>query len=185
MPGRRLPTAAEAAEILARRRTRPARRAAPAAGRSLAPFLKSLDARFGQGPGALQARWPEIVGVDLARRTEPVKVSSPRDGSPGVLEIRVSGPVATLIQHRSSEILDRVNLFLGAGAAGRLRVVQGPLRERQVKAPSLAGRRRPPPLDAAVEADLALEAEPARTDRLRRALVALGRSVHRNPPGSP
>ncbi len=146
MPSRRLPTLAEAAEILARRRTRPARRAAPPAGRSLTPLLKALDERFGQGPGALQARWPEIVGADLARRTEPVKLSLPRGGTPGVLEIRVAGPSATLIQHRSAEILERVNLFLGAGSAGRLRVVQGPLRLRPVQAPAqLAGRRRPPP----------------------------------------
>jgi len=146
MPSRKLPTLAEAAEILARRRTRPARRPAPPAGRSLTPLLKALDERFGQGPGALQARWPDIVGADLARRTEPVKLSSPRGGAPGVLEIRVAGPSATLIQHRSAEILERVNLFLGAGSAGRLRVVQGPLRLRPVQAPAqLAGRRRPPP----------------------------------------
>ncbi|MCA6334480.1 MAG: DUF721 domain-containing protein, partial [Phenylobacterium sp.] len=105
MPSRKLPTLAEAAEILARRRTRPARRPAPPAGRSLTPLLKALDERFGQGPGALQARWPDIVGADLARRTEPVKLSSPRGGAPGVLEIRVAGPSATLIQHRSAEIL--------------------------------------------------------------------------------
>jgi hypothetical protein len=180
MPGRRLPTTAEAAEILARRRTRPARRAAPPAGRSLAPVLKALDARFGQGPGALQARWTEIVGADLARRTEPVRLSPPRGGGPGVLEIRVAGPSATLIQHRSAEILDRVNLFLGAGAAGRLRVVQGPLRNPVANLRQGVSRRRPPPLDAAVEVALEAAAAPARTDRLRAALVDLGRSVHRN-----
>ena len=182
MRGRRLPTPAEAAEILARRRTRPAHRAAPPAGRSLAPALKALDASFGQGPGALQARWPEIVGAELARRTEPVRLSSPRGGAPGVLEIRVAGPSATLVQHRSAEILDRVNLFLGAGAAGRLRVVQGPLRNPPPNLRQGVSRRRPPPLDAAVEAALDAGAAPARTDRLRAALVALGRSVHRNRP---
>lgn len=183
MPSRRLPTLAEAAEILARRRTRPARRAAPPAGRSLAPLLKSLDERFGQGPAALQARWGEIVGPDLARRTEPVRVTPPRGGQAGVLEIRVAGPSATLVQHRSAEILDRVNLFLGAGAAGRLRVVQGPLRRPAAPGPAPGtSRRRSPPLDAALEAALAEAAEPARTDRLRRALLTLGRSVHRNPP---
>ena len=185
MPGRRLPSPAEAAEILARRRTRPARRAFPPAGRSLAPVLKALDARFGQGPGALQARWAEIVGADLARRTEPVKLSAPRGGGPGVLEIRVAGPSATLIQHRSADILDRVNLFLGAGTAVRLRVIQGPLRNPPPTARQGVSRRRPPPLDAAVEAALTSAAAPARTDRLRAALVALGRSVHRNPPEAP
>lgn len=185
MPGRRLPTTAEAAEILARRRTRPSRRAAPPAGRSLTPVLKALDARFGQGPGALQARWAEIVGADLARRTEPVKVTPPRGGGPGVLEIRVAGPSATLVQHRSADILDRVNLFLGAGTAGRLRVIQGPLRNPAPAAKAGVSRRRPPPLDAAVEAKLVAAAATARTDRLRDALVALGRSVHRNRPEAP
>jgi hypothetical protein len=103
-----------------------------------------------------------------------------------VLEIRVAGPSATLIQHRSAEILDRVNLFLGAGAAGRLRVVQGPLRGTGSNPPGqAASRRRAPPLDAAVEAALAEAAGPARSERLKRALVSLGRSVHRNPaPGA-
>lgn len=186
MPNRRLPTLAEAAEILARRRTRPARRPAPPAGRSLAPLLMTLDERFGQGPAALQARWPEIVGIELARRTEPVRLSPRRGDGPGVLEIRVAGPSATLVQHRSAEILERVNLFLGAGTAGRLRVVQGPLRLRPTAAPAqVANRRRPPPLDAAIEAELSRDAAPARTERLRKALVALGRSVHRNHPHAP
>ena len=44
MPPRRpLPTPQEAAEILARRRTVPARRPPPPAGRSLAPLIKALD----------------------------------------------------------------------------------------------------------------------------------------------
>ena len=72
---RPLPTPAEAAEILARKRTLPQRRPPPPAGRGLRKLLKELDAKYGQGPGALQARWREIVGPDIARRTEPVKLS--------------------------------------------------------------------------------------------------------------
>ena len=40
---RPLPTEAEAREILARKRTRPKRRAPPPMGRSLAPFIKHVD----------------------------------------------------------------------------------------------------------------------------------------------
>ena len=125
---RPLPTPAEAAEILARKRTRPQRRPPPVAGRGLSKLLKELDAKYGQGPGALQARWREIVGVELAKRTEPVKLTKPRGGGPGALEIRVAGASAALIQHQAHEIVSRVNLFLGEGAVNKLRIVQGPLR---------------------------------------------------------
>jgi hypothetical protein len=59
-------------------------------------------------------------------------------------------------------------------------VVQGPLRNPVANLRQGVSRRRPPPLDAAVEAALDAAAAPARTDRLRAALVNLGRSVHRN-----
>ena len=59
---RRLPSADEALRILAEKRSKPLRRYTPPAGRSLRPLLKQLDERFGQGPGALAARWREIVG---------------------------------------------------------------------------------------------------------------------------
>src|SRR5580658_6334763 len=124
---RTLPTAAEAAEILSRKRTRPARRPPRPAGARLSRFVRSLDERFGKGPDTLKARWREIVGETLARHTEPAKLSRPRTGG-AVLELKVEGPAAALIQHQAPDILARVNLFLGAGAVERLRVVQGPVR---------------------------------------------------------
>src|SRR3954462_5938581 len=150
---RRLPSAEDALRILREKRPRPPRRPPPPAGRSLAPMLKELDAKFGQGAGALQARWREIVGPEIARRTEPVKLTRGRGGAPSSLEIRVAGPSAAIIQHQAHEILARVKLFLGAEAGAKLRVVQGPLRIKPD-----AGRppvRRPQPLDAAEEAKLA------------------------------
>ena len=56
MARRSLPTPQETVEILKRLRTRPPRRTAPPLGRSLSPLLKALDAKYGHGPGALQAR---------------------------------------------------------------------------------------------------------------------------------
>jgi hypothetical protein len=175
---RRLPTPAETAEILARRRTRPPRRPPPPAGKSLAPMLKALDERFGgsgAGPRVLRERWREIVGETLARRTEPVKLVRPRKGGAATLEVRVDGPAAALIQHQSADILARVNLTLGDGAVERLRISQGPL-----SAPKAAPPRRikPPPLDAAVEADLSQSLAEA-PDGLKAALMRLGREVLR------
>jgi len=177
-PRRTLPTPQEALAILSRKRTRPPVRPPPPAGRALRPLLKELDGKFGQGAGALAARWREIVGPDIARRTEPVKLVKGRNGGPSSLEIRVAGPSAALIQHQAHEILARVNLFLGAEAVQKMRVVQGPL--RGASEPQRPPPRRPKPLDAAEEAKLAAELAEAPEGPLKRALLQLGRGVLRH-----
>jgi hypothetical protein len=175
---RRLPDPEEAMRILAAKRTRPPRRPPPPAGRALARTLGEFDAKFGQGANALAARWREIVGADIARRTEPVKLVKGRNGAPSSLEIRVAGPSAALIQHQAQDILARVNLFLGAEAVQKLRIVQGPLRPT-ADAPPPAARRRAAPLDAAQETQLAKSLADAPEGRLKDALLRLGRAVLR------
>ena len=172
---RQLPTAEEALHILRTKRTRPLGRPPPPAGRALRGYLKTMDARFSQGAEALAVRWREIVGVEIARRTEPVKLSKGRAGGPSSLEIRVAGPAAAIIQHQAHEILARVNLFLGAEAVGKLRIVQGPLRRVEPPPP----RRRAAPLDAALEARLAADLADTPEGKLKDALTALGRGVLR------
>lgn len=173
---RPLPSEAEARDILARKRTRPTWRPAPTTGKALAGMIRELDARFGQGVGGLEARWPEIVGEPLARVTQPQKLTRGRGGQPGALEIRVAGPAAAFVQHQSEDILRRVNLFLGEGAVGRLRIAQGPVKPRAAAARP-KGRRVPPPLDAAADEALARSLEAAPTDRLKASLMTLGRAV--------
>ena len=170
---RQLPTREEALRILAEKRTRPPFRPAPPAGRALNRFVKELDAKYGQGSGALAARWREVVGSEIARRTEPVKLVKGRNGGPSSLEIRVAGPAAAIIQHQAHDILARVNVFLGPDAVQKLRIVQGPL-QRQPEPPP---RRRAAPLDAAAEAKLAEGLAEAPEGRLKDALLALGRGV--------
>jgi len=172
---RPLPTLEEARAILAAKRTRPQRRPPPPAGRALNRYLKELDVRFGQGAGALAARWREIVGADMARRTEPVKLVKGRNGGPSSLEIRVAGPSAAIVQHQAHEILSRVNLFLGAEAVQKLRIVQGPLHRTEATPP----RRRAAPLDAAKEAELSRSLADAPDGKLKDALMTLGRNVLR------
>jgi hypothetical protein len=180
---RRLPSAQETVRILANRRTRPMPGPPPAAGRALIKTIKALEGRFGQGADALKARWREIVGEDLARRTEPSKFIKSRQQEGSTLELRVEGPSATIIQHRGPDILDRVNLFLGAGAVTRLRIVQGPLRGRIQRAgrePAPTRRRSRGPLDAAAEQTLAAELEGFAEGPLKAALTRLGREVMRD-----
>ena len=178
MPRRPLPTLEEARAILAAKRTRPQHRPPPPAGRGLRQFVKELDAKYGQGANGLAARWREVVGEDIAKRTEPVKLVKGRNGGPSSLEIRVAGPSAALIQHQAHEILARVNLFLGADAVQKLRIVQGPLRV-QAEAPA-PPRRRAAPLDAAQEATLAAALAETPEGPLKQALTRLGRGVLRS-----
>lgn len=173
----RLPNDAEALAILRARRTRPAHRAAPAAGRALTPWLRKLEERFGSGPQALQARWREVVGESIARRTEPVKLTRPRGGGPQVLELKVDGPAAAIVQHQVPEILERVNLFLGPGAVGRVRIVQGVVRAHPARPAAKAARRSQPPLDAADEARLDAEVAAVPAGPLRDALRRVGKGA--------
>ena len=172
---RRLPDIEDTLRILKEKRTRPLRRPPPPASRALRGFLKELDGRFGQGASALTARWREVVGEDIARRTEPVKLVKGRNGGTSSLEIRVAGPAAAIIQHQAHDVLARVNLFLGPDAVQKLRIVQGPLRRTE---PPLSPRRKAP-LDAAQEAALLNSLADAPEGRLKEALIALGRGVLR------
>lgn len=181
---RPLPTEAEARQILAQRRTRPAPRPPPPAGRSLAPLIKKLDAQFGRGASALEPRWVEIVGERLARVTRPQKLTRGRGGAGGTLELRVAGPAALLVQHQSADIIQRVNLFLGAGSVERLRIAQGPVKPlpQGDARPRPRGRAALPPLPAAAEAELSASVEEA-PEGLKAALRKLGRAVLSQPPG--
>lgn len=173
---RTLPTDEEAREILSRRRSRPMPRPAPRAGRALQGLIKELDAKFGRGAGALEPRWREIVGDRLARVTRPQKLTKGRSGAGGVLELRVAGAAALLVQHQSEDILQRVNLFLGPGSVDRLRIAQGPIKPL-ADAPKKPPRRSaPPPLPAQQEAELKASVAAA-PDGLKTSLERLGRAV--------
>ena len=175
---RPLPSTQEALSILSAKRTRPSPRPPPPAGRGLTKALKALDEKFGRGPDALKARWKEIVGEVLARRSEPARLIKSRTGA-ATLELRVDGPAAALIQHQSGQILQRVNLYLGGGAVTALRIIQGPLRPSLSGRPPPKRRRKAQPLDSEREAELAQSVAPAKDEALRAALTWLGREVLR------
>jgi hypothetical protein len=100
-----------------------------------------------------------------------------------VLELRVDGPAAALIQHQAPEILSRVNLYLGAGTVTKLRIVQGPVRASAAAtgpaAVAKARRRGAGPLDAALEAELARGLAEVPDGKLKASLMKLGRAVLR------
>lgn len=127
----------------------------PSRARLLADLLPGAlgpaAAKQGFAGAEIMARWETIVGPEIALRAIPQKLAAPRpqelDTSPAqsTLTLRVEGAFALEIQHRTPEILERVNAHLGWPCVGAVKLRQG----------SVAGARRtkvapkaPPPATA-------------------------------------
>lgn len=160
---------------------RPRRRRGPAAVADLlGEVLGPAARRRGFATLDLFAHWADIVGAAYADTTRPDRLLWPRrldDAGeaafePATLTVRCEGSRALLFQHEAPQILERINAMFGFPAVARIRVVQRPIE----RPPS----RRPPrlrPLTRAEEDRVAgLVAEIA-DDRLREALLRLGRAV--------
>src|SRR5215831_20329737 len=112
------------------------RKPGPLSAKPLSVLLSEVfsDAFAKQGFAAreLVTRWAEIAGRDIAAHSEPFKLQWPRPvqgqpQEPATLVLRVEGPMALEIQHRSDVILERVNRFFGWSAVGKLAFRQAPL----------------------------------------------------------
>lgn len=123
---------------------------------------------------AIIARWPDIVGADLAAFACPMQVKYPKGRNEGAtLLLRVSSSAAAaMLQLKTPQIVERVNRFFGYAAVARLEASHGPLPKPPPKA-----RPTPDPIpSAALEAQTAAVA----SDDLRAALRKLGaRLQHR------
>lgn len=144
----------------------------------LSDVFKDAYAKQGFAARELVTRWAEIAGADVAAHSEPLKLQWPRpvEGQPqepATLILRVEGPMALEIQHKSDVILERVNRFLGWSAVGRLALRQAPLSRRERPAtPS-------PPDPQAVE-EVAQTLTAIEDEDLRAALARLGAAIKRN-----
>jgi len=132
--------------------------------------------RQGFASAELVTRWTEIVGVEIAAHSEPIRIqwTRPADGGerePGTLVLRVEGPAAIEIQHLANVICERVNQFLGWRAVARLALRQAPLRRGERKA-SLG-------FDSAAAARIAETLAAIGDDDLKAALARLGAAIKR------
>lgn len=89
---------------------------------------------------ALLSNWRTIAGAELARYTMPDKIIWPRrraewaDDAPrghkaegATLVLRIEGPRAIEVQHRTAQILERVNTYFGYRAVTEMRFLQAPI----------------------------------------------------------
>ena len=107
------------------------------------------------------ADWEAIMGPAIAAVTVPRKLFA------GTLAIGCSGPMALELQHLSTELIARINRYLGRVTVTRLRFVQ------DLAPPP---RRPPPPRPQAI-AEARAAVVGLSDDPLRDALESLGRAV--------
>jgi hypothetical protein len=143
----------------------------------LAPTLTGVLKTQGFASAEILARWPTIVGPEIAAASEPMKINWPRtrDGEtpePATLVLRVEGPAALEIQHMAAVILERVNRFFGWQAIGRIALRQAPLRRAAPKKP-------PAPPDPETAARIAAGLPNIEDEALRAAIGRLGAAIKR------
>ena len=112
------------------KRQAPRRRRAIPVGSMVRRIAAKTLRRRGFADSEIIARWPEIVGAEMGALSLPERITRHRgrDGAwASVLTVRVEMGAALEIQHRTTEILERLAAFCGASAPERLRFVQGPL----------------------------------------------------------
>jgi hypothetical protein len=144
----------------------------------LSDVFSDAFARQGFAARELVTRWTEIAGNDIADHAEPLKMQWPRpvEGQPqepATLVLRVEGPMALEIQHRSDVILERVNRFFGWHAVGRIALRQAPLSRR-------GHRRTQRPTDPAAVKEVSDSLSAVEDEALKDALARLGAAIKRN-----
>jgi hypothetical protein len=143
----------------------------------LGATLSGAFRQQGFASSEILARWADIVGAEVAAHSEPMKINWPRPmgeeaPEPATLMLRVEGPAALEIQHKSDVILERVNRFFGWSAVGRLALRQAPLTRRDRPAQQ--------PLDAKAVENVAKTLSAVEDEELRAALARLGAAIKRN-----
>lgn len=143
-------------------------------------LVQDRIARAGESRGFSMTRllthWPDVVGADMARLCEPLKVGYAQKGALGAtLTLLVRGPAGPIVQAQSETIRARVNACYGYNAISRIRLTQsaGSPGFAEAQAGFAAAPARPPVASPEVEAATAEVADPA----LRAALSGLGARI--------
>jgi protein-disulfide isomerase len=136
----------------------------------LASGLAQRRGKGGVSIARLRADWSLIAGPDLARLCQPEALLRARGRAGKALRLRVAGAGALEVQHRSGQLVERVNAYFGHKMIDEIRLVQGALTVPTV-----------PPLPAAPDArsieQMTKRAASVDDPDLRAALARLGASI--------
>lgn len=118
-------------------------------------LTRAAFARHGFAQAELIGRWPEIVGEELSRASEPERIKWPRGAEEsarkagGTLVIRAAPGRGLELQHDVPRIIERINQFHGYGAIDAIKIIQAATWNRHEPAP------RPVPAKKLCEQELA------------------------------
>ncbi|MFO1162151.1 MAG: DciA family protein [Reyranellaceae bacterium] len=146
--------------------------------RGIGGLAQRLTSDIAKGRGAsiarLRADWSAVVGPEVAAVTWPDKLTSGRGRSGKVLRLLVSGAAALEVQHKTGQVVDRVNGYFGHRFIEGIRLVQGALPSRR----GLSEEQAPAPAPELV-AEMADRAKSVEDPELRAALARLGARINR------
>lgn len=128
----------------------------------------------------LLTHWTEVVGPDIARLCEPVKVGyAPKGGFGATLTLLVKGAAGPLVQAQSETIRARVNACYGYNAISKIRMTQSAAAPgfAETQAGYTAKPKAPPVPDAEVTRATQDVTDPD----LRAALAGLGARIKARP----
>ncbi|MCW9032910.1 MAG: DciA family protein [Rhodospirillales bacterium] len=137
-------------------------------------LTKPIFKKRGFGEAAILNEWETVVGPEIAHHSCPERLAKSRDQERGaVLHLRVgNGAYATQLIHQEPQLIERINGYYGYKAIERIKIIQGPLPKKEVKAKQVE-----PVLDQKQTESLKSKLSHIEDPELREALEGLGRSV--------
>lgn len=127
------------------------------------------------------AAWADIVGDRYGGRVQPDRLIWPRQpelsdpeapSQPATLVVHTDGATAMMLSHDSAQLIERINMFYGWAAVGRIKILQRPVLAKRPQ-PRKALRA----LTVTEEEKLEKSLEGLENGRLREALKKLGAQV--------
>jgi hypothetical protein len=130
-----------------------------------------------QQNGFIQARilleWEYIVTPQFAQFCTPLKVTFPsKQRNNGRLLLRTTSSMATELSYLEPHILNRINQYFGYQAISKINLLQGPVTQN-----ASSKKKVQKPLSDAVQSALNTQVQPIEDDRLRAALLSLGKGI--------
>ena len=135
---------------------------------------KKVFRKYGFAASEVLTKWEEVVGADMARHTEPIRLQF-RKGKRGhgTLHIRAEGAFAPALHHLAPLLMEKVNVFYGYKAVEKITITQGPVD----KSDSVQKIKKPENLSPENENELSLILKDTKDPELRSVLESLGRSI--------